>query len=48
MQSEDLERLKKEYFDIPDYKELDVRGREIYSAGFSKLIDFHRSKYFGE
>jgi predicted helicase len=48
MQSEDLKRLKKEYFDIPEYKELDVRGKGMYSAGFSKLIDFHRSKYFAE
>ena len=44
MQSEDLDRLKKEYFDIAEYKELDVRGKGMYSAGFNKLIDFHRSR----
>jgi len=45
MLSEDLDRLKKEYFDIPEYKELDVRGKGMYSAGFNKLIEFQRSKY---
>jgi hypothetical protein len=45
MESEDLERLKKEYFDIPSYKELDVRGKGMYSAGFNKLIEFYRSKH---
>ena len=44
MQSEDLDRLKKEYFYIPEYKELDVRGKGLYSAGFSMLIEFLRSK----
>jgi predicted helicase len=48
MQSEDLDRLKKEYFDIPDYKELDLRGKGMYSAGFNKLIEFHRSKHSAE
>jgi predicted helicase len=46
MQLEDLDRLKKEYFDIPDYKELDVRGKGMYSAGFNKLVEFHRSKRY--
>ena len=45
MQSEDLDRLKKEYFDIPEYKELDERGKGMYSAGFNRLIEYHRSKY---
>jgi len=44
MLSEDLDRLKKEYFDIFEYKELDVRGKGMYSAGFNKLIEFQRSK----
>ena len=44
MQSEDLDRLKQEYFKIPDYKELDVRGKGMYSAGFNKLIEYHRAK----
>lgn len=42
--SEDLDRLKKEYFDIPEYKELDVRGKGMYSAGFNKLVEFQRSR----
>jgi hypothetical protein len=45
MELEDLERLKKEYFDIPSYKELDVRGKGMYSASFNKLIEFYRSKH---
>ena len=44
MESEDPEKLKKEYFKIPEYKELDIRGNGMYSAGFNKLIEFHRSK----
>lgn len=48
MQAEDLDRLKKEYFDIPEYKELDERGKGMYSAGFNRLIEYHRSKYYAE
>jgi hypothetical protein len=44
MESENTEKLKKEYFEIPEYKELDIRGKGMYSAGFNKLIEFHRSK----
>ena len=44
MKSEDLKRLKDEYFSIPEHKELDVRGKSMYSAGFNKLIDYHRSE----
>jgi predicted helicase len=44
VQSENLDDLKKDYFDIPEYKALDVRGKGMYSAGFNKLIEFHRSK----
>jgi predicted helicase len=45
MQSEDPVKLKKEYFDIQEYKELDIRGKRMYSAGFNKLIEFHQSKF---
>jgi hypothetical protein len=45
MRSEDLVRLKEEYFGIPKYKELDERGKGMYSAGFNKLIEYHQSKY---
>ena len=43
MQSEDLDELKEEYFNIPEFKELDVRGKGMYSAGFNRLIEFRRS-----
>ena len=36
----DLEQLKKEYFDIEEFKLLDVRGKGMYSAGFNKLIEY--------
>lgn len=42
MRSEDLDRLMEEYFSIPEYKELDVRGKGMYRAGFKKLIEFQR------
>lgn len=44
MQSEDLYTLKKEYFDIPEYRALDERGKGMYSAGFNKLIEYHQAK----
>ena len=44
MQSEDPESLKKEYFEIAEYKELDERGKGMYSAGFSRLIEYHQAK----
>jgi hypothetical protein len=44
MQSEDLKILKKEYFDMPEYKESDVRDKGVYSAGFNKLVEFHKFK----
>ena len=44
MQSEDLDKLKRDYFDIPQHKETDIRGKGMYSAGFNKLIEFHRAK----
>ena len=43
MQSEDLDKLKEEYFNIPKFKELDVRGKGMYGAGFNRLIEFRRS-----
>jgi predicted helicase len=45
MQSEDPVRLKEEYFDIPEHAELDKRGKNMYSAGFNKLIEYHQEKY---
>jgi predicted helicase len=44
MQSEDLYTLKKEYFNIPEYRALDERGKGMYSAGFNKLIEYHQAK----
>lgn len=44
MESEDLYKLKEEYFEIPEYKELDIRGKSMYSAGFNRLIEFHQSR----
>lgn len=40
----DLERLKKEYFSIDEYKDLDKRGNRMYSAGFNMLIKYQKSK----
>lgn len=40
--------MKEEYVSIPEYKDLDVRGKGMYSAGLNKLIEFHRSKYSAE
>ena len=39
-QKADLEKLKKQYFSIPQYKALDSRGNGMYSAGFQRLIEF--------
>jgi len=36
----DLERLKKKYFSIEEYKDLDTRGNRMYSAGFNQLIKY--------
>lgn len=41
---EDPQKLKQEYFAIPEYRELDIRGKNMYSAGFNKLIEFHKFK----
>ena len=44
MSTEDPTKLKEEYFAIAEYKELDVRGKGMYSAAFGKLIKYHQSK----
>jgi predicted helicase len=40
----DLVPLRELYFSIPEYKDLDVRGNRMYSAGFNKLIAFQKFK----
>ena len=45
---EDLDALKDEYFSIPEYAELDKRGKSMYSAGFNRLIEYHRSTHPAE
>ena len=45
MREEDLQNLKEEYFSIKEYKELDERGKGMYSAGFNRLIAFHQFKF---
>lgn len=37
---EELEEQKKQYFSIPENKELDTRGNNMYSASFNKYILF--------
>lgn len=44
MREEDLQNLKEEYFSIKEYKDLDERGKGMYSAGFNRLIAFHQFK----
>lgn len=36
----DLKTLKSEYFSIEEYRDLDVRGKGMYSAGFNRLIEY--------
>ena len=36
----DLKQLKAEYFSIDAYRDLDVRGKGMYSAGFNRLIEY--------
>ena len=38
----DLQRLKEEYFSIKEFRELDKRGKGMYSAGFNRLIEYQR------
>ena len=40
----DLIELKNKYFLIQEYRELDVRGKNMYSAGFNKLIEYQKFK----
>ena len=37
---DDLTHLKDQYFQILENKELDERGKGMYSAAFNKLIEF--------
>ena len=36
----DLGLLKQKYFSIDEYRNLDERGKGMYSAGFNRLINF--------
>ncbi len=38
----DLKKLKVEYFAIEEFKQLDVRGKGMYSAGFNRLIEYQQ------
>ncbi len=38
----DLHQLKKDYFAIEKFKQLDVRGKGMYSAGFNRLIEYQQ------
>ena len=40
----DLTVLKEKYFSIDEYRELDIRGKNMYSAGFNRLIDYQKYK----
>ena len=40
----DLVHLKEKYFSIKEYKDLNSRGNNMYSAGFNRLIDFQNFK----
>jgi hypothetical protein len=39
-----LVELKEKYFGIEEYRELDIRGKNMYSAGFNKLIEYQKFK----
>jgi len=36
----DLKKLKEDYFAIDEFKQLDFRGKGMYSAGFNRLIEY--------
>ena len=38
----DLQELKSKYFEIPEYRELDKRGNQMYSAAFGRLIEYQK------
>ena len=44
LESEDLNHFKKSYFEIPEFKESDLKGKSMYSAGFNKLIEYQSIK----
>ena len=39
-----LKKIKEDYFSIPQNKELDKRGRRMYSAGFNRYIYFRENQ----
>lgn len=41
----ELINLKKKYFSIKEYKDLNNRGNRMYSSGFNRLIDFLKFKH---
>ena len=41
--NEDLNELKDHWLSVPENKELDERGKSMYSSGFKKLIEFFKS-----
>ena len=42
--TDELTELKKRYFAVPEFKELDARGKGMYSAAFNKLILIQQTK----
>lgn len=40
----ELEQLKIQYFDIPEFKDRDIRGNGMYSAAFNKYISYRDNK----
>jgi hypothetical protein len=38
-----LQKLKEQYFNIPEHKESNQIGKNMYSAAFNRLIDFRQS-----
>ena len=43
VRNEDLNKLKDHWLSVPENKELDERGKNMYSSGFKKLIEFFKS-----
>ena len=41
----ELLSLRKKYFSIKEYKDLNNRGNRMYSSGFNRLIDFLKFKH---
>jgi len=42
--AEELEKIKIDYFHVPENKDLDERGNRMYSAAFNKFISYKTSK----